>query len=309
MTVDLQTAINQSVSVVDLGDKQYTVEGTAILPGGKTIGGMGASIVAPPVPDPDVRPAKSTPALALRGDFPRLTGRVWLKGPMPSGGVYDATREVQHAIEVDGATGARIDGWRITNFWGDLIYVGTTSGAHDPWTTDLRMWNLNLDQAGRHSVTLDAVNDCLLQYSYLGRSSLSPVDVEPPGGSWGCRRFRWSDCVVTDRGGGYLFANGGVGGPDTVQDITIARIKCPYRYFNGVVNPDPKRPEIRRQRYRIFDCEGAGTHSGQEPWIFRKTDGIYIRRIKQACGAGIKLVKAIDCTNIDSDVPVNTTPG
>lgn len=288
---DLRDVLARPGAIVSLGSDTYELDGTVRV-AGRTLIGSGATIMV------KASRVRARPALIVSGNGTRLLGDVTVVGPMPDGNGYDPTREAQHAIQVDGATNSEIAGWTLRNVFGDAISVGTVDHrAHAPWTHNLSIHDITVDEIGRHAINIDALDHGAATRMRIGRVNMAVVDIEPPGHPWGCRYFAWTDSLVNDSGGGFVLASKGVGTSDSVHDITLSGIVCSRRLFNVQINP----PEgTRRQRFSIRNCGGAG--KATSPVLnFRRVDGVNVEHITQKMHRGVQLIEAHDCTDVVVD--------
>lgn len=283
---DLRTALNATHNrVVNLGPGTYTLDGSATLHG-RVVHGPATIQLAP-------RTERDMPGLILAGTGAAIDG-LTIVGPMPDGHGYDPDWEGQHAIRVDGAVGATVTNTAIRNVFGDGIYIGTVGQlAHGDWTSALAIAAVAFDEIGRHAITANALSGGHISALNIGRTNLAPFDVEPPGHPWGCLDLVWSDSDVNDHGGGFVFANKGVGGPGKVGRITLDGIRCHNRPFTMTVNPT----EGRRAGYTVRHCYGAGVVN-VPPLVFRNVDGVTVEDVRQACAGGVDLVAQHGCTGV-----------
>lgn len=284
--MDLRKAFNTTATVIDLASGVYELEGT-IKVTGRRITGNGAVIRHLP------SSLREQSAFILKGQNPRIDGRVTVVGSAPPGAPYDPSREAQHAVQVDGAVAPNLSGWTFRNVYGDGIYFGKVDHlAAGAWTRGATVEGITFDEIGRHAITGDALDVAYVTALNVGRCNLAIFDVEPPGHSWGCKKLTWNNSQIFDTGGGFVFANKGVGSSVSVQDITLDNIHCHHRLFNVQVNPPDG---VRRQNFKITNCSGKGV-AYVSPLTFRHVDGVTVSNVVQSVGPGIDLVTAIDCT-------------
>lgn len=241
---DLRTFIG-SAHEVDLGSGTYELVGDPLVLAGTQLHADGAVINWTP------NRTRSCPAIIVRGVGTRLTGTAYVHGPAPMGVTYCPDWEAQHGLEIQGATDAYVGAWQFRNTYGDGIYVG--KGSDGWWTTDLTLDGTRTKENGRNGLTLVAVVGADIGNLEMQRANLGIIDVEPPGSGWGAAYVNIHDIVVKDHGGGFVFANKGVGSSRSVHDITLQNISCPNRDFSATVQPPA---DVRRQSFSFLNCTG-----------------------------------------------------
>lgn len=267
---------------LDLGTKHFDITESVIVHGPITITGKGAGIALGP------SPLRELPNFICRGPGVVLTGSVTLVGSKPTGVGYEARREAQHGLELQGVTDFSCDGWRIQNTRGDAVYVGK---HNDRWSQNVSLSNIVTNEIGRQHVSLVAVHTANIQHFHLAAGYRSVFDIEPPGHDWGASDVVIAHGRVTSTHG-FLLACKGVG--DMVRNVHLNEVVCHNRLVNAmVVPPDGKR----RQQFAITNCT-SDVRAHSTPLRFHNIDGLIIEGNTMPVDRGVVPAVAQGCTNV-----------
>jgi hypothetical protein len=146
-----------------------------------------------------------------------------IKGANPNAGMadeaFDPRFEFQHGIEFDGVQGALLDHVRISDVYGDFVYLGPSqdSGVFTP-SRSVTIQNSRFKRNGRMGISVDYASDVLIQDNYMGACRRSWVDVEPTGATWQVHGLTIKNNTVGPHRLNF-FANAGRG--DNVGDVVI----------------------------------------------------------------------------------------
>jgi hypothetical protein len=236
----------------------FRVEGSLLLIGrqGLTIEGNGAMVFA------TTDGSQIVPPTRLKHKWPRKRAHLIFDGggnivvrdleirgahPNPGAdGEYVAALEGQHGIVLRGVQGAEIDRVRITDVYGDFMYLG--GGVTDSvrqWTRNVHIHDSHFERNGRQGFGITGAEDVLIEDNYIGEVKRTALDVEPNGNGGGAIGLTVRDNHFGAIHGHWLAAHGKVG---TVRDITLERnvLNAKMRVSTNSIGP-------RRSNFRIVD--------------------------------------------------------
>jgi hypothetical protein len=236
---------------------QYRVEGTLILENrhNLTIEGNGALLFATttgenvtPPRDLEHKWPRKRAHLVVYGGGGIVVRNLQIRGPHRNGGENgDYVRELegQHGIVLRGVQGAELDRVRITDVYGDFVYLGSYGGAGSAWTRNVRIHDSHFERNGRQGFGITGAEDILLENNYIGDVRRTALDIEPNGVSGGAKRLTVRKNTFGAIGNHWLAGHGKVG---TVEDITLEENVV---HDKMRVSTNPTGP--RRRNFRIVN--------------------------------------------------------
>lgn len=209
---------------------QYRVEGPLVLENrhNLTIEGNGALLFATTTGE------NVTPPRGLQHKWPRkrahlvvigggglVVRNLQIRGAHSNGGAngdYVEGLEGQHGIALRGVQGAELDRVRITDVYGDFVYLGAYGGARSAWTRNVRIHDSHFERNGRQGFGITAAEDVLLENNYIGDIRRTALDIEPNDESDGVKRLTVRKNTFGAIGNHFLAGHGKKG---TIEDIAI----------------------------------------------------------------------------------------
>jgi hypothetical protein len=262
VTEELQAflaSVPQGATIRFPANARFRVEGPLLIEDrtDMTIEGNGALLFAttdgsqidPPQPLKHKWPRKRA-HLIFHGGGGIVVRNLEIRGAHPNPGAdgeYVAALEGQHGIVLRGVQGAELDGVRITDVYGDFVYLGAhgnqQTGRH--WTRNVHIHDSHFERNGRQGFGITAAEDVLLERNYIGDVKRTALDVEPNGDGGGAIGLTVRDNHFGEIHGHWLAAHGKVG---TVRDITLEDnvLNAKMRVSSNVVGP-------RRKNFRIVN--------------------------------------------------------
>lgn len=162
-------------------DGCYRVDGTIYLTDveGVTIDGNGATF------DGSFEPgARSRRHMRIRGggdlviENLRIVGSRCAEPPCPEGGLSEMER--QHGIAIENVEGITIRGTRITNVWGDFVYM--TQKGEGPQPSEVVIRNNYFKNSGRQGIAGSGVVGLLVEGNWIFDAGRTVFDFEAEGG-------------------------------------------------------------------------------------------------------------------------------
>jgi hypothetical protein len=255
----------------------YRVDGTLRIyhRNGLTLDGNGATIRAFTQGD------RARRHLRLVGGSDLLVRDLVVHGANPNAGTgdeaFDRDFEAQHGIEIDGVQGATLDGVRVTDVWGDFVYIGAEH-AKTGWipSRHVVVKNSHFERNGRQGITPNFCEDVLITNNYIGEVRRATFDLEPPAPSWWIRDVR---IIGNTTGDGRLMwlASGGDPGA-TIQDIYIAdNTMLPGSNTGGIVRMGRLDAPNLRGPIVIENNHFVAAHTPWGALAFLRVRGITVR--------------------------------
>jgi polygalacturonase len=124
----------------------------------------------------------------------------------------------QHGVDVRGARRVLIEDVRISDVYGDCVYVG--SGPTSAWAEDVQVRQSTCERNGRQGIAITAARRVLVERSHLAEIGLMTVDLEPNGASGGATDVTFRDNVI---GTGPRQQFLGIGGDGTIVRLLVER--------------------------------------------------------------------------------------
>ena len=231
-----------------------------------------------------------------------------IRGANPRPGVWSATYEHNHAIQVRGATHVHINNVRIRNVGGDGLYLaGGESGGRFRWAAAVRMHDSVVKGTGRSGLSItDGAKDVSVDHTAFRRIAFYTFNIEPNGivrngSALGARdvrivRNRLSrQPFGTGRNGqpdGYAFVVTGSSGGGPADDILVKRNRIAGKQFRvGVFDNGGLRRNIR-----VVGNRSDKRVSGPV-MFFGGVRTLVVTNNRQPLSSG-KLVSTANCSNI-----------
>ena len=160
--------------------------------------------------------------IAIRGGKNISISNLVIKGGSTVAGLspaaYNSKFEAQHGIDAEGISGLNISNVRITDIWGDFVYLGRWSAGDESWTRDVVIRNCHFERNGRQGVALVGASNVLIEKNYVGYTRRSTFDIEPDDGSTGSRNITIRNNTV---GPGILLFIAAGGQPALIENVII----------------------------------------------------------------------------------------
>jgi len=126
-------------------------------------------------------------------------------------GVYDSNREAQHAFDLLGVTGVVVESVRISDVYGDGVYI--SAGSHN-----VTVRNSHIQRTGRQGMAVGKAYGVLIQSNDIRDSRRGLLDIEPYGREWSCGDVR----VIGNRFGGSRLLALPMGGSGAIGAVLVA---------------------------------------------------------------------------------------
>ncbi len=110
-----------------------------------------------------------------------------LRGADPTPGTLDDALQHQHGVDLRGVAGVELDRVRISNTYGDCVYVGQPWSTVDTWSSDVYMHDSSCSGAGRNGVAVTAGRNVRIETSSFEQVGLNTFGIEPNGAGSGAR--------------------------------------------------------------------------------------------------------------------------
>jgi hypothetical protein len=263
---------------------RYRVEGTLVLENrnGLTIDGNGAVLFArtdgghtPPPDGLGHRWPRRRAHLVIHGGGDLVIRDLHIQGPHAragTDGVYVADLEGQHGIAIRGARGVELDRVRVTDVYGDFVYLGGDAGEADrwQWARDIHIHDSHFERNGRQGFAFTAAENVLLENSYIGDVKRTALDIEPNGMGGGAKGLQVRNNTFGSIGGHWLAGHGKVG---TIEDITLEgnTVHAKMQVSTNTFGP-------RRSNFRIVDNVSDHIVGSPAPLMaLHRIDGIVVR--------------------------------
>lgn len=214
---------------------------------------------------------------------------------------YVADLEAQHAVDVLASTGTTIRGGDFGYVYGDLIYLGGTSGTGPCVNTHID--GVTAHHSGRQGIGIGNATTTLIENCNIGEIRRSLVDLEPASVNWAVDGVTIRDCVFGPKRLTWLASQGEEHVDNVlVEDCTV----------NAPANVICRPPEgTRRSNWtfrRVTTTVDYGTNS-RVAWEFQRVDGLTVEDCNVALQPlrNMYIVGAEDCTDVT--VQNNLYPG
>ncbi len=208
---------------------------------------------------------------------------------------YVAALEGQHGVELDGVRDVELDHVRISDTFGDLVYIGRDPRSR-AWSEGVRVHDSVLVGSGRMGVTVTAGRDIRIDHDVISQTRRSTIDLEPNSRSEGAQRITIANNVI---GPGRLFfvaAGKSAGaGNDDVSGLIVEDNALRGHALNVVIDARASRGQ-RRADVRVVGNVSDVPSYGDPPLRFRHVDGVLVRGNRAPIR--FQAVSERDCTHV-----------
>jgi hypothetical protein len=288
---------------------RYRVEGSLLIEdrSGLTIEGNGAVLFA------STDGGHLTPPNELKHKWPRKRAHLIFHGGSDivlrnltiegahyeAGSEYVVALEGQHGIILRGVQGAELDRVRVTDVYGDFVYLGSHGGK---WASDIHIHDSHFERNGRQGVAFTAAEDVLLENNFIGDVQRTALDIEPNGEQGGARRLTIRDNTFGAIGGHWFAGHGKVG---TIEDITLERntVHAKMQVSTNVFGQ-------RRKNIRIIDNVSTRKVGSPAPLMaLHLVDGVEVRGNVHMFNEGRRMTGVYVTQSCDVQVSGNNFQG
>ena len=255
-------------------DGFYKMDGVLLLTGRKniTIEGNGATLFAvtdgmnvlpPEVSEFHHQWPRKRSQIALRGGENIRINNIIIKGGSTVAGLspaaYNPKFEAQHGLDVEGVSGITITNVRVSDVWGDFVYLGRWSAGDASWTQNAIVRDCHFERNGRQGVALVGASNVLIENNYLGNTRRSTFDLEPDDGSTGSRNITIRNNTI---GPGVLLFIASGGQPALIENVIIENNKLIGKTMNMTIYA--ARGSVKKN-WRIANNMGDSTQAFDSP--------------------------------------------
>ncbi|MFP5256360.1 MAG: hypothetical protein ACLGI8_10985 [Acidimicrobiia bacterium] len=249
----------------------YRLDGTLVVAGRRDlrIDGGGARLVAGATGDGD------RAHLRIVGGRGVVVTDLTIVGANPYAGLDDRAYQVelvgQHGVRLEGAVDVELDGVRITDVFGDFVYVG----RHDDgrWSESVWIHDSTFARSGRQGLTVTAGRNVVIERNAITETRRATIDLEPNSPSWGAEDIHILDNDVGP--GRLLFVAAAGRGP--VDEVVVARNRLRSHILNITVEPPGAE---RRRRFWVVD-NTSDEPATRPPLRFTRVDGVVVTGNRQ----------------------------
>lgn len=250
---------------------RYRVEGTVVLDGhrGLTVEGNGAVLFATSQGD------RSRSHLVLRRMAGVVLRELVVRGAHPEGGVEERAwrteQAFQHGVRIEGSTDVELDGVRVTDVFGDFVYVGPDDDGG--WSSRVWIHDSAFARNGRQGIAVTAGRDVVIERNEISQTRRATIDLEPGSPAQGAENVHILDNRVGPGRLRFVAAHGG--GP--VNDVVIAGNEIRGRGLSV----DVRAPEGQRRRgFWVLDnrADIVASNTGLQ---FTRVDDLVVRGNRQ----------------------------
>jgi len=203
-----------------------------------------------------------------------------VKGVHPNGGVgedaYVKKLELQHGFRLEGVNGAELDHVRVTDVYGDFVYIGRDKRKHasrDVWVHDS-----TFARNGRQGIAVTDAKNVIIERNHFSDTRRSTIDLEPNGKRWVVSNVFVLDNTVGK--GRLLFLASHGQGP--VDDVVISG-----NVLNGHdLTMDALPPEGQRRSNWVITDNVSDTVVRHRPMRFFGIDGLVVKNNTQRVAGG-----------------------
>lgn len=249
----------------------YRLDGTLVVADRRDlrIDGNGASLVAGTTGDGD------RAHLRVVGGRGVVVTDLTIVGANSDAGLEDRAYNVdlvgQHGVRLEGADDVELDDVRVTDVFGDFVYVG----RHDDgrWSEDVWIHDSTFARSGRQGLSVTAGRDVVIERNAITETRRATIDLEPNGPSWGAEGIHILDNDVGP--GRLLFVAAAGRGP--VDEVVVARNRLRGHILNVTVEP----PDAdRRRQFWVVD-NTSDEPATRPPLRFTRVDGVVVTGNRQ----------------------------
>jgi Right handed beta helix region len=280
----------------------YRVEGTLVMEERHRlrIEGNGARIFATTIGD------GSRSHLRIIGGSDLVVRRLEIRGANAQAGLeedaYVPDLEAQHGIRIEGATDVELDRVRVSDVYGDFVYLGRHL-EDDRWTERVWIHDSTFARSGRQGISVTGGRDVVIEHNTITDVRMATIDLEPHP-SFGAENIH----VIENRFGPVRLISIAATGGGRVDTVVVARNTLRGQALRLIANPPDG---TRRQRYWIVD-NTSDTPANRTPLRFADIDGIVVTGNRQAvAGAGEALVELLHTCGVSiggNDIKPGTLP-
>lgn len=232
-----------------------------------------------------------------------------VRGANPHAGLapeaYQSRLEAQHGFDFQGVDGVTLDNVRVTDVYGDFVYLGPDFyDFTGRWTSNVLITGSHFERNGRQGIAITGAEDVTITQNYIGHVRRAALDIEPDLASGGARRVLVRRNVF---GPGLLLFLASAGGPGTVEDVTVERNRLEGRTMNITVRPPVGS---RRARFRVlYNSSRSSFGSPLALMNFSRVDGVEVEGNLSLIDGGQRGVGVFATESCDVVVRHNQFPG
>jgi len=193
---------------------------------------------------------------------------LWVKGANPNGGVatgaYVRKLETQHGFHFEGVDGAELDHVRVTDVFGDFVYLGRDK--HRVPSRNVWIHDSTFLRNGRQGIAVTAATNVIIEHNSFDDTRRSTIDLEPNARSWHVSNVFVLDNTVGK--GRLLFVASHGQGP--VNNIVISG----NRLLGHPLTIDVAAPGKQRRSNWIVTNNVSNTIVRSRPMRFSGIDGL-----------------------------------
>jgi hypothetical protein len=213
-----------------------------------------------------------------------------VRGANPKGGTsegaYVAKLYAQHGFRFEGVDGGEIDHVRVTDVYGDFVYIGRDK--HRVASSNIWIHDSVFLRNGRQGISVTAASNVVIERNSFNKTRRSTIDLEPNARSW-----HVSDVFILDNTvgkGRLLFVASHGQGP--VDNIVISG-----NHLQGhALTIDAVPPEGRRRSNWIITNNVSDTEVHNRPMRFWNIDGLVVSgNTQKVSGAQPGVILTDDC--------------
>ncbi|MET0904186.1 MAG: right-handed parallel beta-helix repeat-containing protein [Acidimicrobiales bacterium] len=288
VTAELQALIdrtpNGGVVLLQAGGR-YRVEGTLLVVDRQrlTIDGNGARLFATTTGGED------RSHLRVMGGTELVVRDLEIIGANPHAGLDDRAYQedlvVQHGVRLEGVTDVELSDLRISDVYGDFVYVGRRDDGQ--WSQGVWIHDSVLQRSGRQGIAVTAGRDVVIERNEITDTRRATIDLEPNGPAWGAENVHILDNRIGP--GRLLFLAAAGGGP--VSEVVVARNELRGHALSVIVLPPDGD---RRANFWVLDNR-SDTPATRSAIRFTRVDGVVVTGNRQPITRpGEAVVAAID---------------
>ncbi|HTD50034.1 MAG TPA: right-handed parallel beta-helix repeat-containing protein [Acidimicrobiia bacterium] len=265
---------------------RYRIDGTLLLANRNrlTIDGRGAMFFA------KTRGGRNRAQWWIRDGSQIVFRDLWVKGANPSGGVstgaYVRKLETQHGFHFEGVDGAELDHVRVTDVFGDFVYLGRD--RHRVPSRNVWIHDSTFLRNGRQGIAVTAATNVIIEHNSFDETRRSTIDLEPNARSWHVSNVFVLDNTVGK--GRLLFVASHGQGP--VDNIVISG----NRLVGHPLTIDAAAPGRQRRSNWVVTNNFSDTVVRSRPMRFSGIDGLDVSgNTQRVAGRQPGVVMANDC--------------
>mgnify|MGYP001366316055 CR=1 FL=1 len=200
-----------------------------------------------------------------------------VRGANPNAGTseaaYVASLEAQHGFEFAGVIGVLLERARVTDVYGDFVYLGPGAGR---WSQNVVIRDSHFERNGRQGVAVTGARDVLITGNFISHTRRATFDLEPNGSGWGASNIQ---IVGNQIGPGRLLFVAAVGSPSgLVSDVLVKDNTLSGRAMNITVGGAPLPAELRRSNFVVVGnrSDTGWGNPGGSLMSFSGIDGVVV---------------------------------